>query len=230
MLVFYKRFVGIVSVILVLSFIFACVVSAVDTTFRITITSDSLGVSIVDASGDPVVTPAVSFTSYTRSSDCAEATGTLGTSAERIRINNPGDSDTGWRLNIAASATTALWVGGTATNTFDYNDPGGASEEGCIDETGGGSDADSVGGQLSIDPSASTLAGVASASTANISKGSSADFDEGSVDSINLLDAAAGSVDFGVWELTGVSLVQKVPASQAADTYSLTMSITVVAQ
>jgi hypothetical protein len=83
---------------------------------------------------------------------------------------------------------------------------------------------------MSIDASAGTLtADCTSCSTASITKGSSATFDQGVTDSITLLNAAAGSDDVGRWYLTGVDISQTVPAEQPADSYTVQLTATVTA-
>lgn len=53
---------------------------------------------------------------------------------------------------------------------------------------------------------------------------------EGSVDSVTLLAAAAGSNDFGDWLFTGAAVSQTIPAEQIAATdYSLPMVLSIVA-
>ena len=52
-------------------------------------------------------------------------------------------------MSLAGSATTAVWD--SAGTDIDFNDAGGS---GCTD----GGDADSLGGQLTVDPSGGTLA------------------------------------------------------------------------
>ena len=124
---------------------------------------------------------------------------------------------------MAGSATTAVWdIAGT---DIDFNDAGGS---GCTD----GADADSLGGQMTVDPSVGTLAvgQCSSCGTSNITKGSSSSFVEGTTNSITVLTGAAGSDDFGDWKLTGVSVSQTVPAEQGAQNdYDINMTLSIVA-
>ncbi|HCP08740.1 MAG TPA: hypothetical protein DIT25_03020, partial [Candidatus Moranbacteria bacterium] len=90
-----------------------------------------------------------------------------------------------------------------------------------------GADADSVGGQMTINPAAGTLAGVSGCSTSNVSKGGSNSFSEGTVNSIDILSATSGASAFCRWDLTGVSLTQKIPAAQPAGSYSIDMVLTI---
>lgn len=85
---------------------------------------------------------------------------------------------------------------------------------------------------MTVDPSGGTLAvgSCASCATTSITKGSSASYLEGSVDSVTILTGAAGSNDIGDWKLTGVSISQKIPAEQAAASdYDINMTLSIVA-
>lgn len=183
-----------------------------------TITTD-----IVDESYNPVSSPTMAMNAAAFSFTCQTVTGTFGTVSERIYVNNDGGADNGWTLTLAAQATTNVWD--SAGTDYDFNDPGGS---GCTD----GGDADSVGGRMTVDPSVGTLTvgQCSSCSTNNISKGSSAAYSEGAVDSITLLSATADSDNVGDWVLTGVSISQKIPAEQpAASDYNINMVLTVTA-
>jgi len=184
----------------------------------------SLSIDIVNGSYVSVGSPSVIFPATTFSFTCQTNTATLGTASQIIYIKNPDASDSGWVASIAGSATTAIWDG--AGSDYDFNDAGGS---GCTD----GADTDTVGGQMTIDSSVGTLAAgtCLSCVTTNITKGSSASFVEGSVDSITLLNAAAASSDVGDWKLTGVAISQKIPSEQgAASDYNINMVVSIVAQ
>ena len=186
-----------------------------DPTFNQTINAGSLSVDIVDGSGNTVGSPSVTFGAVDYSFDNQDGTGTLGTASEKIRTYNPTSTET-WTVNIAGSATTALWTSGG--NTYDFNDGSGYSD---------GADSDSKGGQMTVDPSGGTLAGVSGCSTSNVSKGASDAFVEGSVNSIDLMSASAGAATFCRWDLTGVSLTQGIPGGTPAGAYSLDMTLTI---
>lgn len=191
--------------------------------FQQTINPGTLSTSIVDGSYVAVSSPAVAMTSATFSFSCQTVTGTFGTSSEKIYVANPDAADNGWTLTVAGTAATNVWSG--ASSSYDFNDAAGS---GCTD----GADADSFGGQMTVDASGSTLSAgsCSSCSTSNISKGSSTAFAQGTTDSVTLLNASASSNDVGDWTLTGVSVSQKIPAEQAAGSdYSINMMLTVTA-
>ncbi len=161
-----------------------------------------------------------SFTCLTGGS---ASTGTFGTASQQIYIKNPDAADNGWTIALAASAPTAFWD--SAGTDYDFND---STSSGC----GDGGDADTLKGQLTVDPSVGTLAvgTCASCVTTSITKGSSAAFVQSTTDSVTLLTAAAGSDDIGDWKLTGVSLSQTIPAEQAAASdYNINFTLSVTA-
>ncbi len=191
--------------------------------FTQTINPGTLAVDIVDGSYVTVGSPTMAMSAATFSFSCQTITGSFGTASQQIYIANPDAADNGWAVSLAASAVTAVWDG--AASDFDFNDPTGS---GCTD---GADSPDTVGGQMTIDPSVATLAqGQSAHGVVNISKGSSAAFNSGTVDSITVLTGAAASVDIGDWTLQGVSISQKIPAEQgAASDYDINMVVTIAA-
>ena len=191
--------------------------------FTQTVNAGTLAVDIVDASYVTVGSPSVTMDAVTFSFGCQTATGSFGSASQVIYVSNPDAADNGWTVSLAASATTAVWD--SAGTDYDFNDP---TTSGCTDS----GDADSVGGELTVNPNAGTLAAgqCASCVTTNVSKGSSNSFEEGVTDSITILTGAAGSNDIGDWKLTGVSLSQTVPAEQpAASDYDISMVLSILA-
>lgn len=212
-----------IFVLLVVSSTGVYVWASSTSSFTQTINAGTLSTDIVDASHASVASPSVAMNAVTFSFSCQTATGTFGTATENIYVSNPDAADNGWTLTLAASATTDVWD--SAGTDFDFND---SSDSGCTD----GADTDSLGGQMTVDPSGATLAvgQCASCVTTNITKGSSTAYVEGTTDSVTLLTAAAASSDIGDWKLTGVSISQKIPAEQpAASDYDINMTLTVTA-
>jgi len=183
--------------------------------FDQTITAGSLSVDIVDGDGASVTSPTVAFGSKSFNFDAQDATGTLGTASQKIRASNP-TATVAWTVNLAGSATTALWTAGG--NTYDFNDSSGYTD---------GADTDTKGGQLTVNPSGGTIAGVSGCSESNVSAGSSDSFTEGSTDSIDLMSATTGAATSCRWDLTGVALTQKIPAAQIAGSYAITMVLSI---
>jgi hypothetical protein len=175
-----------------------------------------------------VGSPTFALGSKTFSFNCqsggSASTGTLGSASQRLYTINPDGADNGWTLSVAAtSGVTTVWENTGATQTYDFNDPGGS---GCTD----GGDADSRGGQLTIDPSVSTLTtDCLSCVTTNVTKGSSSAFNQGTTDSITLLNASGASDDVWRGYLTDIGLSQTIPAEQSVDSYDINFTVTVVA-
>ncbi|KKQ50966.1 MAG: hypothetical protein US70_C0026G0002 [Parcubacteria group bacterium GW2011_GWD2_38_11] len=208
--------IGLISALVSFFAISGVAFAANQATINQAINDGTKSVDIVDAGGITVASPAVSFGNLSFSFDTQDGSGTLGTASQAIRTYNPTSGAT-WSVSIAASAPGALWTSGG--NTYDFNDTAGYTD---------GVDADTKGGQMTIDPSAGTIAGVSGCLTSNISKGTSTSFVETSVNSIGLMTAAAGAPTYCRWDLTGINLTNKVPASQPSGSYALTLVLTVV--
>jgi hypothetical protein len=207
----------------------SAVLAATTSNLSQVINQGTLIVDIVDASYVPVSAPAVAFTAKTFSFACQKdadaSTGTFGTSTQQIYVKNPDAADGGWSVSIAAASPTAVWDSAGSTFEYDFNDGTGT---GCDD----GIDADAVGGQLTVNPSAGTLAAGAclNCNTTDVSKGAEASYAQGTLDSITVINAAAGSSDRGDWKLSGVALSQTLPAEQAAaGDYNINMTLSVTA-
>ena len=191
-------------------------------TFGQTINAGSLATDIVDGTYASVASPTVIMSAVTFSFAFQTATGTFGTASQQIYVSNPDAADAGWTLTVAPPATTNLWD--SVGTDFDFNDP--------TAEAGDGADTDTVGGQMTVNPSVATLAvgQCNSCVVTNITKGASTAYSEGVTDSVTLLTAAALSDDIGDWTLQGVSISQTIPAEQPAATdYTIDMVLTVTA-
>jgi hypothetical protein len=175
-----------------------------------------LAIDIVDGSGNTVASPSVNFGALTFSFGTQDSTGTLGTASETVRVYNPTSTET-WTASIAGSAPTTNWSNGT--DHYDFNDANGYTD---------GADADSYGGQLTVNPAAGSLAGVGGCATSNVSLGTNSAFNEGSTDSITVASAASGASAFCRWDITGVGLSQNIPAGQATGSYSADLVLSIL--
>lgn len=190
----------------------------------VTSPTGSLNADIVDAAGSSVGAPSFGFSGIVAPFTCATTTATLGGNTQRIRIKNTTDTP-GWSLSMAATAGSgALWSAGTPK--YDFND-GSGSPAGCS----AGLDSDTYGGQMTADASAATVTprAVSACSITGITKGSSAAFVEGSQNAVTLMNASASANTGCFWEMTGVAVSQKIPGGQTAGSYSINMTLTVVA-
>lgn len=193
--------------------------------FSQTINTGTLATDIRSDATTSVSSPAVAMSAKTFSFSCqsggSASTGTFGTSGERIYVDNPDGADNGWTLTVAPSAISAVWTQGG--NTFDFNDGGGS---GCTD----GGDADSVAGQMTINPAVGSITtDYSGSSTTGITLGSSTAYVSGTTDSVTLVTAANTSPDVWRGYFTGFSLSQTIPAEQAAAAYTLSFVLTATA-
>jgi len=189
---------------------------------QITSGNGVLAVDIVDGTGTPVASPAVTMPASGYLFTCDNSVGTLGTASERIEISN-FTATAAWTVTIAAtSGATSNWDSGT--NTYDFNDTGGAPA-GCTDS----GDTDSLAGQLTLNPSVGTSSPRSGCSNTGISLGASAIYNEGTVDTITLISASSSADVSCSWELTGVTATQRIPQDQAAGSYSINFTITATA-
>jgi hypothetical protein len=184
----------------------------------------TLTVDIVDANDTTVATPNFTMNNSGYSFDCRAVTGVLGVSAQKIRVSNLTTTG-GWSLSIAPTdGATALWRNVGDTEQYDVNDPNG-SPVGC----GDGIDADSRPGQLTIDPSAGTIAPESGCTATNVTLGSLSAFNQGVTDSIDLSSANSSANTDCLWDITGVDLSQMVPSEQPVGTYDINLTITIIA-
>jgi hypothetical protein len=194
----------VVSCFLVL--VVAQIVWATNTDLTQEITAGTLSVDIVDADGVSVASPSVAFESKAFSFDAQNATATLGVASEKIRLSNPTATAT-WSVSMAATdGVSAVWD----TGTLDYPYNAASADD----------------GRLSVNFTGGNIAGVDGCSTNNVSLGSPAFYLAGTTNSIDLMSASAGAAIGCRWDLTGVGLEQRIPASQAPGNYSINMTIT----
>ena len=181
---------------------------ASDTELSIAVTPGVLSVGILNAAGETVAAPGVNLSGITFSFAEQNATGTLGSSGERIVVSNPTATST-WALSIAATGGDSVEWSDGASNTMDYNDPAG-------------------GARLSVDPSALTVTKISDGNAATgVTLGSLATFEEGVTSSITLASSTAADT-YEQFDIQGISLSQLVPASQPPANYTLSLTLTVV--
>jgi hypothetical protein len=197
-------------------------------TLNQTINAGVLSADILDEGGNSVGSPSFTMTAknlaFTCQSGGSASTGILGGIGSRIYVINPSGANNGWTLTMGAtSGATAVWTSGG--NTFDFNDAGTG---GCTDAAA--ADTDTKAGQLTVDPSVGTLATACTAcTTANVTKGTSTAYLEGTTDSVTLLNASAASDDVWRGNLIGTSLSQTIPAETPSGSYTLNMTLTATA-
>lgn len=182
----------------------------------------TLTVDIVDGAGSSVASPSLNMAGVAAGNSCQTTAGTLSVTAQKIRVTNT-TATPAWTLSMAATLGAATsWSSGTAN--YDFNDPNG-SPAGCSD----GADADSLAGQLSVDPSAASTTPQAGCSSTGITLGSPSAFSQGSIDSITLVNASSGAQTSCYWDVTAIGLSQKIPTFQSPGSYTVNVVTTVVA-
>lgn len=177
------------------------------------ISAGTLSTDILDASRVPVASPAVAMSAANFSFNCQTVTGTLGSAAQRLYVINPSAASTSWALSIAATGgATTKWQNTGSTKNYAYND---ATGSGCTN------------GQLTIDPSVATVTADCTSGActgATITKGTST-----AMSAATPVTLMSGNATANVWRgyLTGIGLSQKIPGEQAADNYTINMTLTV---
>jgi hypothetical protein len=178
-----------------------------------------LTVDIVDGAGASVASPSVSMSAANVSLDCQTITGMFGTNSQKIRVNN-ATSTPGWTLTLAAtSGNTAQWSSGT--DQYDFNDSGG-SPGGCTDS----GDTDTQAGQLTINPAVGSLTPASGCTNTGLSLGAQSAFSQGTLDSLTIATASAGGTTSCYWDVTGITVSQKIPAEKPAGNYSINLTLT----
>lgn len=180
----------------------------------------TLSVDIVDSGGSSVSSPTMAMAAAILSFAFQSIDGTFGVSSEKIRVSNT-TSNPQWTLTMTTdSGPAAFWD--SAGTDYDFNDPTAGA--------GDGGDADSLGGQMTVDASGGTITPQGGCSNTDLSLGSSNAFNEGTTDTITLLTAGASAGTSCYWDLTGVDISQTIPAEQpVASDYSVDMTLTVTA-
>ena len=191
-----------------------------------TASGGALTVDIVNGSYVSVGSPTMAMNNATFSLICQTVTGSFGTASQQIYVNNNDAADGGWTLSLAATNPTDVWD--SAGTDYDFNEAGSS---GCVDD-GATTDSDSLGGQMTVNPSGATLAvgQCGGCSTTGVSLGDSEAFVETTNNDIDIVTGAVTSDDIGDWTAIGVSVSQKIPAEQAAASdYDINMALTVTA-
>jgi len=180
--------------------------------FRTLSASPSLSGDMVNGSGVSIASPSVTFPPFAAGFSCQTSTGTLASATQKIRITSSLDSPL-WTLAIAAtSGPTARWTRAEGSETYDFND---ASGSGCTN------------GQLSTSTASGVITPQTNCTTSNISIWANSSFVQGSQDALTIAKATNGSPVDCYWDITGINLVQKVPANQINGNYTINLTMTV---
>lgn len=182
----------------------------------------SLSVNIVDGSGNSVDFSSAQLSSVSTAFGCEKSTGTLGTTNQRLRVQNTSNTPS-WSMSLAATnGPDALWQSETAL--YDYNDTAG-SPAGCSP----GLDNDAYAGSLGILTNNATVTPKSGCSANGVSLGLAGKFQQGVADAITVMSANSDAATNCYWDITGLGVEQQIPAEQHAGSYSLSLTLTVVA-
>ena len=183
------------------------------------ISSGSLSVDIVDGSGVSVSSPSLALATTTMTLPYNTTSGNLGTTTQKIRVSNTTATPS-WNMSIAANTgSSTLWSAGTPK--YDFNDPTANGLD--------GGDSDSYGGQMSLTPTSGTITPQSGCNSTGLTLGSLASFSEGSVDNITLLTAGSSAGTNCYWDITDIPISQTIPPEQPVGSYSIDMTLSVVA-
>lgn len=171
------------------------------------INAGTLSVDIVDGSNLSVASPSVAFGAVNFDFACQDGTATLATASQKLQVKNPVNAGVKVDINAETPATDVWSDGGT--NSYNYNDATGA---GCTN------------GQMTIGSDATFTQTAGAGSPTQTTPGGAFT----GATSVTLLNNT-GTVAYNA-DVTGFTLTQKIPAEQAAATYSLPMVVTYVAQ
>ena len=181
----------------------------------------SLGIRFANAANATLANPTTGFSAATTSRAASTTTAKLSNnSSQQIEIAN-SSSTTGWSVSLAAAGgSTAKWTqnGGAANYAFNSTN---ANQ-----------------GQLSVDLSSSAFTASGSTplgqacTTAGLSYGAGGAFVAGtaSANAITLATASSSSGLTCLFKLQNITLKQTIPAYQKPGTYTLPVTVTVVAQ
>ena len=181
----------------------------------------SLDIRFADATNATLTNPttvfSVAMTSKTASTKTAKLSNN---SSQQLEVAN-SLSTTGWSVSLAATGgSTAKWTQAGGTANYDFNN------------------SNANRGQLSVDLSSSVFTASGSTplgqacTTAGLSYGVGGAFVAGtaSANAITLATASSGSGLTCLFKLQNITLKQTIPAYQKPGTYTLPVTVTVVAQ
>lgn len=174
-----------------------------------------LSIGIVDSSDSTVANPNVDFAPTITQAQAQTTLGTLGTNSQKIRITN-NTLNPAWGVSVAATnGTTAKWSRSDNVESYSYNNQPGVGFR---------------NGQLSVDPLTQTITPSSGCDVTGINAGSGSSFQFGSTDAITLTSATAAAAKNCYWDVQNISLSQVIPVSTAPGTYSINLTLTVMAQ
>ncbi len=185
---------------------------------EVSIVSGVLSIDIVDNNGNSITNPIFSLDPRTFSYSSSSSQGIFGFDNQKIRITN-STANPLWTVSLSASyGETAFWSDGT--DSYDFNDPTPDAKD--------GPDPDTIGGQMSIDPSFASITPKPGGTSTGIVLSSPSSFIEGTQNSLTIASSSSATQTNSYWDIMGVSILQSIPASQRSGEYSINMTLTVI--
>ena len=181
----------------------------------------SLDIRFADAASTVLTNPTTVFSAATTTRTASNTTARLSNdSSQQLEVAN-SLSTTGWSVSLAAAGgSAAKWTHSDGMTYYGFNST------------------DSSQGQLSVDLLSSVFAASGSTplgqacTTAGLSYGTGGAFVAGtaSANAVTLATASSGSGLTCLFKLQNITLKQTIPAYQKPGTYTLPVTVTVVAQ
>ena len=181
----------------------------------------SLDIRFADAASTVLTNPTTVFSAATTTRTASNTTARLSNdSSQQLEVAN-SLSTTGWSVSLAvAGGSTAKWTQAGGTANYDFNN------------------SNANRGQLSVDLSSSVFTASGSTplgqacTTPGLSYGTGGAFVAGtaSANAVTLATASSGSGLTCLFKLQNITLKQTIPAYQKPGTYTLPVTVTVVAQ
>lgn len=172
------------------------------------IQAGTLSTSILDGTGATVTSPSFGFGNVTvaTSGTYQTSTGTFGSDAQRIYVDNPGVVTTGtWTLALAPTSSSLGWTKDGTTQAYDFDAATAAAGQLSITSAG------------TVTPVVGTSTGITGASTGTFSSMNA---------SFTIMTGAASSDDVWKGYITGIGLSQTIPAAVPAGSYYINMTQT----
>lgn len=187
---------------------------------EVSISSGVLSIDIVDNEGNSIENPIFNLDSKVFDYLNSTSQGIFGFNNQKIRVTN-STSNPSWTISLSATnGDSTVWMENGFLG-YDFNDPTSNAEDGF--------DEDSLGGQMTIDPSFGSITAKESSSINGISLANQASFIEGTQNSITIASSSSITETNSYWDIMGITILQSIPALQRVGNYSIDMTLTIIA-
>lgn len=175
-----------------------------------TINAGALDTYFTNASGTTISAPSFVLASVTASTTATTtATGNFGSDSQRITVDNPGASDSGFSLALAAEDAAIGWYASGSPSVSAYKHNGATASAGQLSVTSAGTTGNYTGGAT----------GITGATTGTFT----------GTTPITIMAGSASSANVWRGYVHSIGLSQVIPASTPAGSYSIDLVQTVTA-